>query len=173
VPDSTEQVTIGKVIKPFGVRGELRVESLSDIPGRFEALDRVTLVSPTGERVVQDVVSAKKQHGPYYLMRFKGYDTPETAGQFRGWVLSTDRRPASGLPDGEYLQCDLIGLTVLDDSGELVGRLDELIETPSNAVFVVHNGTKETLIPAIKRAVVSVDLKARVMTVNKLHLVSE
>jgi 16S rRNA processing protein RimM len=70
------------------------------------------------------------------------------------------------LPDGQYYECDLIGLAVSTEKNEPIGVLEEVWDLPGNPVFVVRQGTKEVLIPAAKELVSAVDLTARKMTVR-------
>lgn len=158
-------MTIGVIERPFGVRGELRVRSLSDVPGRFEGLTCVMLEAPSG--VVQEatVRSVRAMHGAYVL----GMDvcsTPEDAARFRGWLVKIPKGSAPPLPSGQYYEYELIGLSVRDEAGRLLGTVSEVLEAPANHVFVVRGGQGEVLIPATKDAVASVDVPNKTMTVR-------
>jgi 16S rRNA processing protein RimM len=72
------------------------------------------------------------------------------------------------LPDGQYYECDLIGLTVYTEEGRTIGRLEEVWNLPRNPVFVVRQEEKELLIPAAKDVVRAVNLPARTMTVRMI-----
>lgn len=160
-----ELVAIGVIEKPFGVRGEMRVRSLSDVPGRFEGLTRVTLESPGGALKQATVRSVRGMRGSYVL----GMDlcsTPEEVAQFRGWTVKIPQGSAPPLPQGEYYQYELIGLSVQDEGGRLVGTLEEILETPGHHVFIVRGEQGEVLIPASKETVTAVDLPGKTMTVR-------
>ena len=164
--DSTELVTIGVIEKPFGVRGEMRVRSLSDVPGRFEGLTRVTLEAPSG--TVKDVTirSVRAMNGSYVL----GMDvcsTPEDAAMFRGWTLKIPQGSAPPLPQGQFYEYELIGLLVRDETGRAVGTLEKILKTPGHHVFVVRGEGGEVLIPAAKDVVVAVDVPGKTMTVRR------
>ena len=161
----SELITIGKIEKPFGVKGEVRVQSLSDVPGRFEGLTRVTLVTVSGQCVDVTVRSVRKIKDGY-LLSFEGVNTPEEAVQFRGSVIKSPKELAPALPPGQYYEFQLIGLIVSNEAGLVLGTLEEILETPGNHVFVIRGTSGEHLLPAIKEVVRSVDLDAGSMTVR-------
>lgn len=164
--DSVELVAIGVIEKSFGVRGELRVRSLSDVPGRFEGLTRVTLEAPSGTVKDATIRSVRAMNGSYVL----GMDvcsTPEEAAMFRGWTLKIPQGSAPPLPQGQYYEYELIGLAVQDETGRSVGMVEEIIKTPGHHVFVVRGEDGEVLIPAVKDAVAAVDVPNKTMTVRR------
>ena len=93
-------------------------------------------------------------------MAFEGYDTPEQAGKLRNqlaYVPTADRPP---LPDGEYYHHQLIGLKVISEQGEVLGKVTEILATGANDVYVVRAEIgAEILIPAVDEFVRAVDLE--------------
>ncbi len=165
--DVSEQITIGKIVKPFGVKGEVRVESLSDVPGRFEGLKAVTLESPTG-RTLSTAVTRVRRGGPdSYVLGLESFSTPEEAAVFRGALLKIPRGQTPPLPEGHYYEFELIGLTVLEEGGRVLGTLDDIVETPGGHVFVAHSDRGEVLIPATRTTVASVDVGRGIMVVRQ------
>jgi 16S rRNA processing protein RimM len=158
-------VTIGKIERHFGVRGEFKVRSLSDVPGRLDHLKQVRVLAPTGE-MVERTVSHVRRAGSTYIMGLAGVTTPEEAATLRGGLLQVPRAPAEVLAADVYFECDLIGLAVETEQGDEVGALEAILEIPDNRIFVVRKGTKEILIPAAKSFVASVDLQRRRMVVR-------
>ncbi|THI84681.1 MAG: 16S rRNA processing protein RimM [Nitrospira sp. CG24A] len=158
-------VTIGKIERHFGVRGEFKVRSLSDVPGRLDHLKQVQVLETTG-RTIEMTVTHVRRAGSTYIMGLAGVTTPEAAGMLRGGLIQVLRVPASTLSANVYFECDLIGMTVENERGLEVGVLETILEIPENHVFVVRNGTQEVLIPAAKNFVTSVDLARRRMTVR-------
>ncbi|MGQ0811739.1 MAG: ribosome maturation factor RimM [Nitrospiraceae bacterium] len=166
--DMTELVTIGKIEKPFGVRGEVRVRSLSDVPGRFEGLKEVTLVSPSG-RVLNTAVSRVRSGGASYILGLDAFSTPEEAALFRGGLIQIPRGQSPALPPDQYYEGDLIGMEVRDEAGRSWGTLEEVWDIPGNLVFVVRGDRGEQLIPAVRERVASVDVAKRLVTVRDVE----
>ncbi|HEY6639294.1 MAG TPA: ribosome maturation factor RimM [Nitrospiraceae bacterium] len=158
-------VTIGKIERHFGVRGEFKVRSLSDVPGRLDNLKQVQVLAPTGE-MVEKTVAHVRRAGSTYIMGLVGVTTPEEAATLRGGLLQVPRSPAAVLAADVYFECDLIGLAVETEQGDEVGVLEAILEIPDNRIFVVRKGTKEILIPAAKSFVTLVDLQRRRMVVR-------
>jgi 16S rRNA processing protein RimM len=158
-------VTIGKIERHFGVRGEFKVRSLSDVPGRFDHLKQVQVLETTGQTIEMTVTHVRRA-GSTYIMGLAGVTTPEAAGMLRGGLIQVLRVPASVLSANVYFECDLIGMTVENEQGLEIGVLEAILEIPENHVFVVRNGAQEVLIPAAKNFVTSVDLARRRMRVR-------
>jgi 16S rRNA processing protein RimM len=161
----TDLVTIGKIERHFGVRGEFKVRSLTDVPGRLDHLKQVQVLEVTGQTVERTVTHVRRA-GSTYIMGLAGVTTPEGAGMLRGGLIQVPRVPASALSTDVYFECDLIGMTVENERGDEVGVLEAILEIPDNRVFVVRKGTEEVLIPAAKSFVTSVDLQRRRMMVR-------
>ena len=79
-------VAIGQIVKSFGVKGDVRVKSLSDVPGRFEGLREVTIETPSG-KTIETVVSHVRKDLDSYVIGLEAVSTPEEAALFRGSLL--------------------------------------------------------------------------------------
>lgn len=158
-------VTVGKLVKPFGVRGQARVLSLTDVPNRFENLKEVTLESPMGQ-TLETTVTDVHSDGRSYLLRFGAFSTPEEVGTYRGAWLKIPRTEVPPAPDGHHYQFELIGLSVQDESGHVLGTLEEVMTLPHQHVFVVRGPDKEYFLPALRKWIMSVDPAGGVMIVK-------
>lgn len=163
-PGRDDVVIIGAIDRAFGVQGVLCVTSLSDVPGRFAVGLPVELVGPRGTRLATQVTSVRP-HGTRLLVGVADLTAPEAVAPFRGGYLYARREPAR-LPAGQYFQCDLLGLSVQNDTGLALGHVHQVLESGTEHVFVVREGARELLIPASKAWVLDVDLTRRVMTVR-------
>jgi len=167
-PVEMEMVTIGTVVRAHGLRGDVRVRSLSDVPNRFETLTQVTVEGVDGARRVL-TVRAARPIGSDYLVSFHGIDRPEAATELVGSLLQITEDRTTPLPDGRYYQRDLVGMTVRTEEGLPLGVLEEILPTGANAVFVVRRvDGHEYLIPATKEAVCAVDVAGRLMTIRRM-----
>ena len=164
---SPELVTIGKIDRPFGVHGAVKVRSLSDRPGRFEHLKAVHVAMPAGPAADRTVKHVRRA-GPSYIVEFQGITTPEEAGVLRGGLLQVPRVAVTE-EHGDWYECDLIGMTVADEAGRELGRLETIWELPAHPVFVVKHEGREVLIPAVKEFVRAVDVAQGRMTVRTIE----
>lgn len=164
----TDLVTIGKIERPFGVKGAVKVRSLSDVPGRFDQLSAVSVMSAGGQMVDRTVTHVRRA-GPSYIMQFDGITTPEEAGTLRGALIQVPRcEPSSRQGDALY-ECDLIGMAVVDEAGHDLGLIETIWDLPGHQVFVVKQEGREVLIPAAKDFVTAVDLAQKRMTVRTIE----
>jgi 16S rRNA processing protein RimM len=161
-------ITIGKAVKPFGVKGEMKVEPMTDFPDRFRGLTRVHLVSPAGKELVRKVTSVRYADKTPLLL-FEGFDSPERARELNGWFIKVPREEAAPLPDGAYYWFELIGMEVVSESGETLGTIVDVFETGSNDVYVMKQGKKEVYIPATKEIVKQVDRAAKRMVIRPIE----
>ncbi len=160
-------ITIGKAVKPFGVKGEMKVEPMTDFPERFKTLRRVYLVSPAGEEIACQVKAVRYAGGTPYLL-FGGYDSPEKARVLNGWFIKVPEEEAMPLPEGSYYQFEIIGMEVVSESGERLGTIIDIFETGSNDVYVMKSGRKEIYLPATKEIIKQVDREAKRMVIHLL-----
>lgn len=168
-------VTIGKIQRPFGVRGELYVRSLSDVPGRFEGLGEVMVARDAAPEVRMRVSHCRPAKGGY-ILHFEGLSSPEEAARFRGaWLkISPDQaQPPEQPGEDRYYEFQLIGMAVRDESGAVLGRVEDIVETPGHHVFVVRGEGAEHLVPATKDVVRRVDVAGGAMTVRWAALCAE
>lgn len=162
---SSTLVIIGKILKPFGVKGEVRVESLTDVPGRFEQLEEVTLELSSGQ-LVNTRVKSVRSTGQGYLLTFSAFDSPEEAEAFRGSWIKVPVHPNLPREKDLYYQFELIGLEVQDMEGTCLGNVEEILEYPQHHVFVIRGGEQELLIPATKNTINQVDVEHNLL---RLH----
>lgn len=166
--DAAELVAVGQILKPFGVKGDVRVRSLSHVPGRFQGLQRVTLVAKSGQTVETSVTRVREVHGSFVL-GFEAFTTPEEAAAFRGGFVKIPREAAPPRSAGQFYEYELLGMTVADEQGQVLGTLDEILETGGNHVFVVRRQGREVLIPATREVVASVDVAGNTMKVRRVE----
>ena len=153
----TSLVTIGRILKPFGVRGEVKVESMSDVPGRFSELHSVHLALQHGTPL-ETTVTTVRQVNLGYIMGFSAFSTPEEAALYRGaWIQVQECADLPREP-GTFYQFELIGLRVEDPDGQPMGNVEEIMDYPQHQVLVIRNNEKEVLIPVSRQTIEMVDL---------------
>lgn len=158
-------ITIGKAVKPFGVKGEMKIEPMTDFPERFKDLGRAYLVSPAGKEIVCEVKSVRYA-GETPLLVFGGYDSPEKAKALNGWFVKVPQEESVPLPEGRYYWYELIGMEVLSEGGEKLGAIVDIFETGSNDVYVMKRDRQEVYLPATKEVIKRIDRKAKQMVIH-------
>ena len=163
----TEWATIGKIVAPFGIHGELKVFSLSDVPNRFTSLKAVYVLRPEPVRYV--IKNVRPFKGDFVLLKFAGINDPNTADTLRNTEVVIPVDQLATLPPDSYYQHDILGLQVYTLENSLVGTIVDILVTGSNDVYVVK-GTEgqQFLIPAIKTVVKQVDLIRRMMYIEPM-----
>ena len=164
-PDNGEPAFLaaGRIRRPHGVHGEMVVELYTDFPERLAPPARVFI----GPKHKPMEVLTLRNHNEGILLSFRGVNSPEDAGRFRNQLVFTSSADLPQLEKGSYYHHQLIGLHVRSDEGELLGVIDEIIETGANDVYVVQNpGRKDLLLPAIPEVIISVDLRKKCVLVH-------
>lgn len=157
---------IGQIIKAHGVKGEVVVKVLTDFPDRFEQMKTVYLGDAHSQQEYQ--VKSTRWHQDMVLVAFKSVPDRNGAEQLRDLYLKIPISEARPLEPDVYYQHQLVGLTVLTDAGETLGRLTEILETGANDVYVVSGERGEILIPATKEVVQIIDLATGQMIIHPL-----
>lgn len=156
-PSSGEPVflAVGKLHRPHGVHGEIIMEVLTDFPERLET--GVTLFVGKDHQPVR--LKSRRWHNQNLLISFEGYMNPEALGVFVNQLVQVRADDRPPLPEGEYYHHQLIGLQVVDENGNPLGRLKQILETGANDVYIVQpEQGKEILLPAIDSVLLSFDL---------------
>jgi 16S rRNA processing protein RimM len=162
-------LVIGRITKPHGVRGEMRVVVYTDVPERFEWLETVYLSADEwDDDPLRVVVESVRPHGDLFIIALESYDTRESVDPLRGMWLQVPVAEAVPLEEGEVYLYQLIGLAVESDTGEQLGNVTDVIETGANFVFVINGADGELLIPDIAEVVLSVDVVEKRMIVHLL-----
>lgn len=149
-------LAIGRIIKPHGVHGEVRVELLTDVPERFEWLDAVFVGEANPRRLELESV---RFHQGVVLLKLSGYPTRTEAELLRGELLQVPRSEAVPLEDDEYFLYQLEGMDVYTVDEVFIGQLTEILETGANNVFVVDGPTGQHLLPDIPDVVKDIDIE--------------
>jgi 16S rRNA processing protein RimM len=165
------RLTIGTILAPHGVRGELKVRLQTDDPAHLLTIKRLYL----GDETTPRTVLGARLHAGNALIRLQGISTPETVERLRGTPLrirGTDARP---LAADEYFLYQMIGLEVFDESGTRLGQVTDLIETGANNVLVIasDDGGTDILLPSHPDVIIDMDLAAGRIVVRPLTYYGE
>jgi len=157
-----EHLVIGQVVGTRGLRGELKIRVETQDPERFHLLDTVYL----GDEFAPFQVQHVRLHRNQVLLQLHGIEDIETAEDWRDAWVYIHVNDAIPLEEGEYYFYQLRGLAVINEEGEPLGTLVEILPTGANDVYVIKGNRGELLLPAIKDTILDVDLENRTMTVR-------
>lgn len=160
-------IIIGKLGAAYGVQGWLKVRAYTEFGANIlEYLPWYINTSPLNDTFTPIKLESGRIHGNGIVAKLEGIDTPEKARLLTGKLIAITRSQLPVLKENEYYWSDLVGLTVINQKGEILGKVIYLIETGSNDVLVVK-GEKEHAIPWIMNKVITgIDLQKQEIHVN-------
>ena len=155
-------IGLGQVSGPHGIKGALKVrpdaEAATTDPEVFAALGEVW-IGGRGYQVLQ-----AERHKNQVLLQLAGVVTRSQAAELAGLAVQGDRRRFPPLPPGEYYWFQVLGLPVINVADGLrLGYLDHIIPTPGHDVYVVVEGEREVLLPAVEEVIVEINLEEGVI----------
>lgn len=154
------RISVGEIVKAQGIRGEVKVKSLSDNKKRFEIGSKLNI----GDEVVT-IKRAYKQKS-MLILGFEEYDNINDILKFVGKDLTIDEKDMGELAEDEIYIKDLIGLSVISH-GQKVGEIVDVISgVYPNDVYVVKTNNGEILIPALKNTINKIDTDERIIEIE-------
>ena len=170
--DPARRVAVAYVSRTYGVRGEVRAETLTHCLGRFDALSHIVL-QRDGRPDLPLKLERWRVDGKGLLLKFAGFEAPETARAelCKGSVTVAPDQVAAP-PEGTYYIDDIVDSIVVDQDGHELGRIAEVMQMPSTAVYVVRSAKGEILVPAISDFVVEIE-RGRVVVQGIENLITQ
>ncbi|MGH7666908.1 MAG: ribosome maturation factor RimM [Candidatus Dormibacteria bacterium] len=157
-------VRVARLLRPHGLSGELGVELLGGEPGRLRP--GMALRGPGGELVLDSV----RGDGGQLICGFRGVADRDAAAQLSGGYLEVEGSDLRQLPAGEYFHFQLVGLEVEDPSGQARGQVVDVEPYPAHDIYLIRSNDAELRVPAVREAVLGVDLERRRITVAERYL---
>ena len=154
-------IDAGRIVNTHGVRGEVRIEVWLDSPALLKRCGRVFI----GEE--EKKILSAREHKGFLIAQLEGVADVNAAQARKNRVVQIARADAR-LPRGAYFLQDVIGASVVDESGAEIGKLAEVLELPGQRVYVVR-GETEHLIPAVPAFILNTDADAGVITVRLIE----
>lgn len=149
---------LGRVVKPHGVRGEVKVACFADSWAPFQKVRRLWLGPPEGP-FKPFTLEGGRQGDRAVVLKLAGVETPEAAAGLVGYEVAIPRAEAPAPPEGAFYHADILGLEVVHGDQSL-GTVREILETPAHDVYVVQGPAGEWMLPATRAHVRRVDLAA-------------
>ncbi|HJP94524.1 MAG TPA: ribosome maturation factor RimM [Pyrinomonadaceae bacterium] len=162
---SSELVVIARAVKPRGLKGEIVAELLTDFPDRFEVVEELVLVSPSGERKAATLENYWFQKDRVVL-KLADYDDVEAAKKLVGFDFAVPEAERVPLPADHYYDWELEGCTV-KAGDESIGKVQSVIRTGGTEILEIadENG-KQRLIPLVDSIVVEIDAAGKTIVVD-------
>ncbi len=159
-------LAVAHIVAPFGIKGEVRAELLTDFPDRFRNLEHLFMGNPPAPVNLERVRHSRDQ----LLIKIEGYDDRDAAETLRGQELWVPTSEAMPLGEDEYYVYQIEGLAVWTTQGQHLGKVTEILFTGGNDVYVVEDEQgHEILIPAIADVVKEVDLDTGRLVIELLE----
>lgn len=158
-------IAVGKIIKAFGIHGDLVIAPMTDDLQRFTRLKRV-FVGRDEHAVTETHVTRVVLERRGVRVHLAGHPTRTEAERFVGSLLFVAETDAVKPEPGSYFIHDLIGLRVIDTSGNDIGVLTDVLRYPASDVYVIDRQGSEVMVPAVKEFIKNIDLERRTMTVR-------
>jgi 16S rRNA processing protein RimM len=161
-------LAIGSVVKAFGIEGYVIVQQLTAFPSRFRK--RNTVLMGRSDKEVREMEIEFAAVGPRGVkVKFTGIGDRSAAEALVGSFLYVRESDRARPPKGHFYIQDIVGLTVVDETGVVQGTVREVLKMPAHDVYVVSGTGCEILIPAVKEFVLKIDLGARTMKVRLIE----
>jgi len=161
MPRDGRDIVTGRVIGPFGIRGEVKVVPTTDFLDRFETGREVVLNLQEGRRTRR--IERSRPHKGGVILKFEGVDTRSSAEELRDIDIIIGEADLHELESGRFYLFDIIGLKVVTEDGREQGTVTEVLQGGGNDVYVTSTAL---CIPALKDVVAQVDLDRGVMVIR-------
>lgn len=156
---------VGAITSTHGVRGEVKVFPTTDDVNRFKKLKEVIL--DTGKEQLTLEISGVKFFKNLVILKFKEFDNINDVEKYKGKNLYVTRAHAVKCKKDEYFIADLIDCNVVDEEGNVLGQICDVMQTGANDVYIVKTeDDKEILFPAIKECILDVDIAEKTVKVH-------
>jgi len=168
----SDWIPIARVIKPHGVKGEVKAKFFSDDKRLLEDFSEGVLFREKDRLIVNIKINKLKKTPKGYIVSFEGFNDIAKAEQLRSCMLYINKKKLPATEDNEYYYFELIDCDVYNDGGISIGKVSDVIETGANEVLVVTKqssrfSTEEELIPFTKEFVKNIDLCKKAIVVKK------
>lgn len=163
---------MGRIVKPHGVMGELKVAPETDDPDRFHELKTIFVGADEASTSSFDIVSVRMQssrHGITVLLTLEGVNSREAAEALNKLRVFASQDDLPPLEEGEYYLSDLIGLLVETVSGEPVGTVTDVFEGPGQDLLVVQRtDAGKAMVPLVPEIVPEIDIDHSIIRIDPI-----
>lgn len=160
---TTEWVTLGEIVAPFGLHGEVKLLAQTDFPDRVA--DHATLYLGADHQPY--ALLEARAHGGVILLRFDKIDDLTAAEKLRNLIVCIPQSEAAALAEDQYYIHDLIGLRAIHINGEELGTVVDVFAGSGQELLAIRRvGRQSVLVPLVKALVPAIDLTKRIVTID-------
>jgi 16S rRNA processing protein RimM len=159
-------IPIGRVVRPHGVRGKIKLEYFGEDVNCFPPSREVFIEVKEGNLQAYEILETTPQP-PRLILHLKGIERREDVEPLVGKEVFIKREVLPDLEEGEYYWADLLGMSVETQEGKKLGRVKKIFSTGANDVYVVEGKRGEIFLPATGEVIQNIDRKKGVMRVNR------
>ncbi len=152
-----ETVQVGRVLRPHGLRGDVKVEVTSDVPDRFSPGQKLLLTLPGRPPELAEILASRPLRGGM-VVQLAGITDRARAETLRGAVLEVKRSAVPKAPAGSYYFFELVGCCCIDAVLGELGEVVDVIEDGGGVLLAVRSGAREVLVPFVDAYLVAVDV---------------
>lgn len=156
-----QRLTIAEVLKPQGIRGELKIKTFTDFPEDVKAFKTVYI-----DDKPYKILSYRVGTDGFAYIGLRGIPDRNTAELFRGKLLQGERDDAPPLEEGQYYIVDILGLSCETQDGVFLGTVVD-VSLLSSDIYTIEKAGKRILFPAVKGVVKKVDFDNKKLIVDK------
>lgn len=162
--DIMEKIQIGKIVNVVGLKGEVKVYNYSDSEDAYNRVDHIY-----AEDEIFEIEKVRMQKN-MLIIKFKGVDDRNTSEAMKGKTLYITDEDLPKLPPGQFYVRDLIGMTVVETNGEVLGTVTDVIQNTAQDIFEVEKKDgKRFLIPKVDEFVKNIDEEKRIVEVRLIE----
>jgi 16S rRNA processing protein RimM len=158
-------ISVARIARPQGLRGEVIADLLTDFPERFARLGRVYVKRADGRLLLLDLENSRLHKGRVAL-KFAGFDSISGAEELRDARVLVSRDQLVELPEDTYYDFDLIGCEAVATGGQHLGHVEAVRNYGAAPLLVVRDGARELLIPLVLSICVEIDTGRKRIVVN-------
>ena len=159
---------IGRVIKPHGVKGKIKVQYFGEDVNRFPPRGEVFIEESAGRMRAYEILEAIPQP-PRLILRLKGIEKREEVELLIGKEILMRKETLPDLKEGEYYWMDILGMVVETPEGKRIGEVKEIFPTGAHDIYVVEGKRGEILLPATEEVIQSIDREKGVIKVVRME----
>ncbi len=168
--DMEKWFNVGKIVNTHGIKGELKVLSMTDFPEERYQKGNVLTLFIEGKEPKPLTIASYRRHKNFDLLMFEGYSDINEVEGFKQGILKVDESQLQDLDEGEFYFHEIIGCVVRTTSGDELGVVKEILSPGANDVWVVKAPRgKEHLIPYIEDIVKKVDISQKEIIIEPME----